>query len=158
MLVEYKPQQAIWIQPRDEGAMGISWMDPHKIEEILRNTEKSMVLRFIDQAGRQLAYAKSALPPVRVVLGLYRDVWEGGMTTRYTLEDYTYKSAIQGLMWRSRSLMDGKRPFALSVEYAGCQAGSELAVPQAIVLQDTNGLKDALLAQMHESEWREWLP
>jgi hypothetical protein len=156
-LVEYIPQQAIWIEPLDT-EFGNSWMHPRKIEELLRSTQKSKILQFVDQAGRQLANSNHPCPPVHIVLGLHHVPYRTGERTRWSMEECRRQSAIIFIWSNYRPLMRSCRPFDLTAQYSGYLENDERSIPRALSSSHMGRTMTNISTQMSEAEWEEWLP
>jgi hypothetical protein len=154
--VEYIPQQAIWVQPRETDT-GISWMDPRKIEELLRSTQKSKILQFIDQAGRQLACFDHPNPQVHIVLGLYHVAYRTEERTRYSMEEFSRQGALTSIWSTYRPLMVSRCPFDLTAQYAGYLEDDERTIPKALDSSHMGSMMSNVSRQMGEDEWEEWL-
>lgn len=160
--MRYVERQAKWVELRETDGSE-NWENPRKIEEMLRDavTYKSKVIQFIDQSARQLASTKSKRTPLKVVTGLYHKAEEGGISARYSMQEYADTRPNVFMLLRSHHGPPIKSTEHLSpvIQWAGCLDGNDSGLPQAIVGSDTTILVGRLLPQMQESEWKEeWLP
>jgi hypothetical protein len=133
-------------------------MGPRKIEELLRSTQKSKILQFIDQAGRQLANSNDPCPPVHIVLGLYHVPYRTGERTRCSMEDRSRQGAMLPIWSNSRPLMKIRRPFDLTAQYSGYLENDDRSIPRALSPSHMGSTMINISSQMSEDEWKEWLP